>query len=255
MIDIHCHILNNVDDGACDISESINSLKLAEEAGFTDIILTPHYIKDYYENSIDNIKPVIKDLKQTVYSNNILVNLHHGNEIYINEDLVNFVQSGLASTLAKSRYVLFELPFNQTLFITNNVIDDLLQKGYIPVLAHPERYEFVQQDVNDLIKLIHKGVLIQSNYGSLLGQYGNESYKTLLHMLKCNMVHFLASDTHRHGNVYANFDKVLKILSKNITQEYIRDLTTNNAKYILNDWEFKAEEPVMMREKRNLFFF
>ena len=137
MIDIHCHILNNVDDGASNISQSIHSLRLAEKAGFTDIILTPHYIQNYYENTTDSLEPLVNNLKQQVYKKNIIINLHQGNEIYICENLIELLENKTVCTLAKSKYVLFELPLKQKLYITNNIIKQLKEKGYIPVLAHP----------------------------------------------------------------------------------------------------------------------
>ena len=86
MIDIHSHILYDVDDGSVSLENSIEILKKAEDAGFTDIILTPHFIEGYYENIKSEIGPKIKTLKQASYGENIEITLHHGNEIFLTEN-------------------------------------------------------------------------------------------------------------------------------------------------------------------------
>lgn len=254
MIDIHTHILSNVDDGAVNMLDSLQALQSAEKAGFTDIILTPHYIPDYYENTTDNLEEKINNLKEQTYKGNIIINLHEGNEIYIFEDLVELVKAKKLYTLAGSRYVLFELPLNHKLFITNNVITEMLANNYIPILAHPERYEFVQENPNVLIDLIKSGVLIQANYASITGRYGKNAQKTVIKMLKHKMVHFLGTDTHRKGSLYEGFDDILKELSKVLSQEETNSLTTNNAKCVLEDTEIKVEEPVYIKKRRWLFW-
>lgn len=253
MIDIHTHILSNVDDGAVNMLDSLQALQSAENAGFTDIILTPHYIPDYYENTTDNLKEKINNLKEQIYKGNIIINIHEGNEIYICEDLVELVKAKKLYTLAGSRYVLFELPLNHKLFITNNIITEMLANNYIPILAHPERYEFVQEDPNVLIDLIKSGVLIQANYASITGRYGKTAQKTVMKMLKHKMVHFLGTDTHRKGSLYDGFDEILNELSKVISKREIDNLTTNNARCVLDDVEIKVEEPVSIRKK--IWFF
>lgn len=254
MIDIHTHILSNVDDGAVNMADSLQALQSAEKAGFTDIILTPHYIPDYYENTVDELEEKINNLREQTYKGNIIINIHKGNEIYICEDLVELVKNNQLYTLAGSRYVLFELPLNHKLFITNNVITELIANDYIPILAHPERYEFVQENPNVLIDLINSGVLIQANYASITGRYGKTAQKTVMKMLKHKMVHFLGTDTHRKGSLYEDFDSILTELSKVLSQEEINNLTTNNANCILEDMEIKIEEPIPIKKRRWLFW-
>ncbi len=253
MIDIHTHLLNEVDDGSRDVIESLTSLKIAEEAGFTDIILTPHYIKGYYDNDYEFIKPKIEELKSKLYDNNILVKLHHGNEVYISEDIGELIKNGTVAKLARSRYLLFELPQKSKMLTLNQLVEDIKAAGCVPVLAHPERYLFVQHNPNELIPLIQKGVLMQSNYGSIIGQYGKEAQKTLVKMLKSNMVHFLGSDTHRTGYIYGHFDRVEREFLKYISEEKFKELTTKNPMQILENNKIEISEPVAVKKK--LFAF
>lgn len=253
MIDIHTHLLNGVDDGSRDVIESLTSFKLAEEAGFTDIILTPHYIKDYYDNDYESTKPKIQELKSKLYDNNILIRLHHGNEVYISEDIGDLAKNGTVAKLARSRYLLFELPQKSRMLTLNQLVDDIIAAGCVPVLAHPERYMFVQHNPNELLPLIQKGVLMQSNYGSIIGQYGKEAQKALIKMLKSNMVHLLGSDTHRTGFIYGHFGRVEREFLKYISEEKFEELTTKNPSQILEDNKIEIEEPTPV--KRRLFAF
>lgn len=253
MIDIHTHLLNNVDDGSRGVIESLTSFKLAEKAGFTDIILTPHYIDGYYDNDYESTKPKIQELKSKLYDNNILINLHQGNEVYISEKIGEWIENGVVSKLGKSRYLLFELPQKSRILILNKLVDDIIATGCIPVLAHPERYLFVQHDPNELIPLIEKGVLMQSNYGSIFGQYGKEAQKTLIKMLKNNMVHFLGSDTHRTGFVYGHFDKVEHEFLKVISEEKFKELNTENPMHILEDEDIMVERPMAIKKRFFVF--
>ena len=252
MIDIHTHLLNNVDDGSRDVIESLTSLKLAKLAGFTDVILTPHYICGHYENDYQTIKPKLYDLKIKLNENNISLKIHQGNEVYISEDIGELIKNGVVSKLAKSRYLLFELPQKSRVLTLNNVIDEIISAGCVPVLAHPERYLFVQHNPNELLPLIQKGVLIQSNYGSIIGQYGKEAQKTIIKILKSNMVHFLASDTHRTGYIYGHFDRVEREFLKYISEEKFEELTTTNPRQIIENNPIEIEEPVAVKKK--LFF-
>lgn len=254
MIDIHCHLLHGVDDGSDDLEGSLDALKLAEKAGFTDIILTPHYIKDYYDNSIENTKDKIKELKQEVLSNNILINLHQGNEIYICDDICDLLLAGVPSTLASSKYVLFELPLTNKVFNVTDIIRKLKQNGYKPILAHPERYSYIQENPNELIEYIRAGVLIQSNYGSIVGRYGKDTEKTLGKLLENNMVHLLASDTHKRGFVYEEMSFILDELSKYASKQTIKRLTNSNPKCIIQNEEFQIPVPTEVKKKKFFFF-
>ena len=247
MIDVHCHLLNGVDDGCRDTIESLTNIKLAEEAGFTDIILTPHYIENYYENDSTSIKPQIAELKSKVYDNNILVKLHQGNEVYFSENIGEMIENNVVSKLARSRYVLFELPMKTKILNLDNIISQIKAAGCVPILAHPERYTFIQKNPNEVAKIISKGVLIQSNYGSILGQYGKEAQKTIIKMLKNNMIHFLGTDTHRQGYIYGHFYRVEKEYLKYISEEKFMELTTINPRNIIENNSIQIEEPKVRR--------
>ena len=257
MIDIHSHILNNVDDGSDSLSNSIDILKKAERAGFTDIILTPHYIEEYYENTKSIIKEKIEVLKNEVYNENIIIELHQGNEILLSENTLDLLNEIKISTLANSRYILFELPFSNKMLNLGQLVYDIRACGYIPILAHPERYTYIQEDPSSITEIINYGVFIQSNYGSFAGQYGKTAKKTAEILLENHIIHFLGSDTHKHGFIYDNFESIYKKL-ESIAKDsaYVENITNNNAKNILNDLDMYTDDyPRVIREKKKMFFF
>lgn len=238
MIDIHSHILNNVDDGSDSLEDTLNILRKAEKAGFSDIILTPHYIENYYDNTKDFINKKINELKQSLYREEIIVNLHQGNEIMLTDNTPKLLQEWKIVSLANSRYVLFELPFSNRMLNFENIIFELKEIGAIPVLAHPERYLYIQENPDELLEMLNLGILLQSNYGSFMGLYGKKAKTTAELLLKNKLIHFLGSDTHKQGTIYENIDKIIKdLVHISGNSKYIRKITTINPQNILNDFE------------------
>ena len=248
MIDFHSHIVYGVDDGAEAIEDSIRILKLAESAGFEKIILTPHYMQDYYEIQKDEIKQKIELIEEKCKEENINVSLYQANEIYITNHMTELLQKEIASSINNSKYVLFELPMNEEPANLLEVIYSLLENGKIPIIAHPERYTYIQKDPNKLLELIENGVLFQTNYGSILGQYGKEIQKTANLLIENNFIHFLGSDVHKTGNIYSHIDEIKKQLKKIISEEKIKELTEKNAEKVLKDEKIEIEEPSKIKQ-------
>lgn len=173
-----------------------------------------------------------------------------GSEVYISQNIVSLIKDKKASTLANSKYLLFELPMNYPVTYMEEIIFEIQANGMIPVLAHPERYAFVQKNPNMIYDWIQKGVLMQSNFACISGYYGTSAKNTLKKLLKANMIHFLASDAHRQDK-YVKIEENLKELEKWISKEKIIKLTKTNPKHILEDKELTIEEPSKI--KKSLF--
>lgn len=248
MIDFHSHIVFDVDDGSETIEDSIKILKRAKAGGVKKIILTPHYMIDYYEYSKEQIKERIKILQEECKKQEIDIELYQANEIYITNHMVELLEENIASSINDTRYVLFELPMNNEPANLLEVIYSLLQDGKVPIIAHPERYSYIQKDPNKLIELIENGVLFQTNYGSILGQYGKEIQKTAKLLIENNFIHFLGSDVHKTGHIYEDIDEIEKQLSKIISQEKIEELMNDNAEKVLNDEEIEVEVPTKIKQ-------
>lgn len=236
MVDIHTHIIPNVDDGSKNVEESFQIFKEAHENGFTDIILTPHYIKDYYETNTEIREFWVKSIQDTLDKLQIPIKVYVGNEIYVSEDMDKLIYNKQVSCLNNSRYVLFELPMNSEIKYLEEIIFKIFNLDKIPIIAHPERYSFVKKDISLIKKLHEKGVLFQSNYGSILELYGKDAKKTLERLLKENLISFVASDVHRPKSIYNNIEQSEERIKQIIGEKKLEELTTiNPRKIILNE--------------------
>lgn len=239
MIDIHSHIIPNVDDGARSVEETFNILKEAQEAGFTDVILTSHFLLNYYETNAQELIFWKEKLQEVLKKQGTKINLHSGMEIYITNQMEELLENKKILTLANSGYMLIELPLATNVKYFDYVVYYLEAKGIKPIIAHPERYKCVQKAPDIVEEYIEKGCLIQCNYGSIVNLYGREAEKTIKTLLKKNQVHFLGSDVHRENGTYLIILDAIKKIRKIIGENKINELTTINPKKILQNEEWQ----------------
>lgn len=239
MIDIHSHIIPNVDDGARSVEETFNILKEAQEAGFTDVILTSHFLLNYYETNAQELIFWKEKLQEVLKKQGTKINLHSGMEIYITNQMEELLENKKILTLANSRYMLIELPLATNVKYFDYVVYYLEAKGIKPIIAHPERYKCVQKDPDIVEEYIEKGCLIQCNYGSIVNLYGREAEKTIKTLLKKKQVHFLGSDVHRENGTYLIILDAIKKIRKIIGENKINEITTINPKKILQNEEWQ----------------
>ena len=234
MIDFHSHILPGIDDGAKSLEQSIIIVNEAKEAGFTKIISTSHYMENYYECNEKNRKELLEQVQKNVHE----IELYLGNEIYITNNIIELLENGQASSINGTKYVLFEFPLITTKPMNDKeVIYRLIENGYIPIIAHPERYPFIQEKPDYLFELEEMGALFQANYGSIIGMYGLKAKKTLKILLKNNLISFFGSDVHRPEQVYIKMPKIIKKLKKIISNEEFEEFTEINPQKVLNNEE------------------
>lgn len=223
MKDIHSHILPGIDDGARNVEESIKLLEKFYDNGVTDIILTPHYIYNSNYNSNNKEKMLLLNEINKKYKK---VNLYLGNEVYISDNIPELIKQNEISTLNNSKYLLIELPMNSEIKNLDSIIFDIMRNGIIPIIAHPERYVYVQNNINYFDEFLDMGVLLQGNYESLFNKYGSRVNKTLKKLLKKNAITFLGSDIHRIDHK-SNIEQLIKKLLKVIKDKEKIDLLIN----------------------------
>ena len=233
MIDFHSHILPQTDDGSISIEETINILKEAKQVGFTKVISTSHYLEGYYESNQKERNELLEKIKQE----NVEVELYLGSEIYISENMIEFLKDKKASSINDSRYVLFELPMGNETMLAKEMIYRLIENNYVPVIAHPERYSYVQDNPEYVEELLQMGAMFQANYGSIIGLYGKKAEKTVKKLLKENLIQFLGSDVHGEEHVYVLMPKILKKLKKIISSEKLEEITNINPQKVLDNEE------------------
>ncbi len=249
MVDIHTHILPSIDDGAKSEEESLAIIKKAKQMGITDIFLTPHYIVgSSYKANNKKKEDLIKALSDKVEG----IHLYIGNEIYFDRDMLSYLKKGEMATLNHSKYLLFELPMHQKVSNLFDIIFELKAKGYLPILAHPERYSFIEENPIIVEKIILSGVLLQSNLGSIKGYYGKKVQKTVQLLLKHHMISFLSSDIHHEENsFYDDLPSIEEELTKFLEKSYIEALMNKNATAIIKNKPL--ETPAFIPLKKGLF--
>ena len=234
MVDVHSHIMYGIDDGSESIETSLEILKDAYNNGVTDIFLTPHYIENSRFNCNNKEKQkILNILKTKLKEEKISINLYIGNEVFIDENILEHIKNNEIATLNNSKYILVELPMGRMYNNTKEILFNLIIEGYTIVLAHPERYRYMQEDDKKLEELLSMGVLLQGNYRSLFGYYGKDAKKTLKKFIKKKQISFLGSDIHKNdGYNLKKLEKIVLKLSKD--KEYTENIIKNNALEIIN---------------------
>ncbi len=234
MIDIHSHILPSIDDGARSFEESIEIIHELSSYGITDIIATPHFIKEtYFTSSVAKNKALLKELKIQLKTHGIKTNIYLGNEIYVDEDISKLIKSKQITSLNNSKYLLIELPLNEEFPNYSDHFLSLMNQGYKVILAHPERYAITQKDYTILEDLHEIGVLFQCNLGSAYGKYGKPAQKLLKKLAKDNRIFAFGSDAHHPGSA-RHFNTTFKKLSKYYNKDDLQKVLVNNPRKLLH---------------------
>lgn len=234
MIDIHAHILTDTDDGASSFEESVALLYEAKKAGFTGIVCTPHYMQGFYEKDANYISNKMKELEMD--AKRVGIHLYQGNEIYATDEIDKFLKDKKVFRINDSRYVLIEFSLNNDPIKNSmEIIDGIVKSGYIPIIAHPERYPYVQKDIGFIKNLLKKGALLQANFASIDGYYGIPAKKTVIKLLKNNMIQFLGSDVHNKRTIYTNMPQYIKKISKYLSENEIDELAYKNPIKVIHD--------------------
>lgn len=221
-IDIHSHLLPGIDDGAKNLDDSLRLIKALQGFGAKQFVTTPHIIQYFYNNDFQSIKSTEKVFHKNLEKNNISIPFRAAAEYMMDESFVKLFQSGALLTL-KDNYVLVEMSYLNPPIQLYSIIFELQVAGYIPILAHPERYTFYHNNLDEYKKLINSGCLFQLNLLSVVGYYGAGIAKIADYLLKNGMYNFVGSDVH-HDNHIAAFEK--KIIIKD-TKPLIEIINNN----------------------------
>jgi len=196
MIDLHCHILPGMDDGAGDITVSIEMAKLYVADGVTAVACTPHILPGLYHNSGPQIRDATAALQQTLDREGIPLDLVTGADVHMVPDFVAGLRAGRLLSLADSRYVLVEPPHHVAPMRLEQFFFDLVAAGYVPILTHPERLSWIEAQYSTIQRLVRGGVWMQVTAGSLAGAFGRTAQYWANRMLDEGSVHILATDAH-----------------------------------------------------------
>ena len=234
MIDIHCHILPNVDDGSRSLEMSLEMVSAAYDSGVRSMIVTPHCYPGLYENYAgEELQTAWDELHEAVRDRGIPVHLYQGLEILATEELPEQLEKGTVWTLNGTKYFLVEFTFDEDPQFCKDVLSACIERGYTPVIAHPERYYFVQDDRSLVYDWYTMGCGIQVNKDSLLRRYSSSAYETGTSLLRHNLVSCIASDAHRPYMRTTDLDEAREFLIREFGEEYAYMLLEENPDRIL----------------------
>jgi protein-tyrosine phosphatase len=200
MLDLHCHILPGIDDGASDLATAVEMARIFAGQGVELVACTPHILPGLYHNDGPQIRRAIDDLRAALKDADIKLDLVCGSDAHMAPDFVGKLKRGNILALADSRYVLVEPPHHIAPVRLEQFFFDILVSGYVPVLTHPERLTWINNQYTAIQRLAQGGVWMQITSGSLIGQFGRSARYWAERMLDEGLVHFLASDAHdTHG--------------------------------------------------------
>jgi protein-tyrosine phosphatase len=253
VIDIHSHVLPKLDDGATDFDFSLEMLRIAERDGITCIIATPHSRVRDMTIDLQSIVDGVKRLNQIAEENNMNVKVFAGTEWDIVLGIPKMISNGFGCSLAASRYLLIEYSPWQDIAFYQEQFFEIMAAGYVPILAHPERYASLLRHPNDLYRFVQKGGLFQVNAASVTGLEGPRMRKFVFSLMRHGLVHFVASDAHDTGKRAPVLKKAYIKVSRRFGKDYADKLFRLNGKCVLNDERIIVPEPIRFR--RPLFRF
>ena len=204
--DIHSHILPGIDDGAPDISSSIQLLKGLYELGIRKTIATPHIIADLYRNTDFTIQVALDELQLACANENIDIDISAAAEYMLDEYFVNLLNQNNPLLCVYENLVLTELSYATSSENLNEIAFAILSNGYQPILAHPERYVYYHTDYSYYGMLKDMGFLFQVNVLSLTGYYGRSVARVSKYLFEKDLVDFVGTDLHhiRHLEMLQN---------------------------------------------------
>lgn len=249
MIDIHAHIIPHVDDGSDHLSTSLRMAEMAARSGITDLIATPHSNqRGRFENyASDALTDRFRALRSALRREEIPLRLHLGMEIYATSDMTSLAQSGRLLTLAGSRYLLVEFGFYDSVEYMEHALRDVRSAGYVPIIAHPERYYALQAVPNHVYDWVESGVHLQVNKGSLTGFFGRDACDLALRMLDHDLVSFCASDAHGADRRTPVLSDAYHWLALHYSESRAERLLQKNPERILSDKPLYPCRPVPFR--------
>ena len=245
MIDIHTHILPGVDDGSESMDMSLQMLRLAQKGGTKVVTVTPHNNLPGVKQDIKHLEKVLLKLRQEVENAGISVDIACGMELFATWDLPDILRNGNIWTFNNTRYFLTEFDFDEEPEFCNRVLERCADIGFYPVIAHPERYSFVQNTPDIVYNWIKKGYGIQVNKGSLSGRFGRRAKRAVDILMECGLVSCIASDAHFPWVRTPYMEDVFDMVVDEYGKEYAYMVFYDNPYRILNGQPLVGLKPIL----------
>jgi len=251
MIDIHCHILPGVDDGAKTLEESLEMCRMAAADGVTTIVGTPHQHDGVYNTPSATILAKVELLNAALKQAQIPLTILPGADVYIDVNTQEKIANGEIMTINRTkRYFLLEFPSHTLPANIENMVFNLMLKNIVPVLTHPERIGEVQQHPNRIYDLVSLGVLSQITAMSLTGGFGRHAQKCAKLLVEHNLAHIIASDAHSIDSRPPILSKGVKEAAKIVGNDAAQAMVTTIPQRVISGQPVEdLEAPVPIRRR------
>lgn len=235
MIDLHCHILPGIDDGAETVDDSAAMAKVALEDGVRTIVATPHGVEWAYTGDEVETRTRVADLGLELAARGLELEVLPGLEVFITPDTPAHHAQGRVYTMNGSRYMLVEFPLSVFPSYVEQILFELQLRQLVPVIAHPERNSTIAADPQRLLRLVERGMLVQVTAGSILGIFGARTRETAESLLTRRLAHVIASDAHSAGGRAPVLSAAMRRASELIGEEAARAMVTSVPAAILRN--------------------
>lgn len=256
MIDLHCHILHGLDDGAKNLDEALEMANMAEKDGIKTIVATPHLFRgDFVPKDLGIIQKKIDELRDVLKKNNIDVEIVKGAEVHIGHNLIHEIRKNRDHlVLNGSSYMFLEFPAGHVFSGVKELLFELMTEGCKPIIAHPERNYVFMRSPDILFELLQMGALTQANSGSFIGLYGRRVEEAAFQFLDHRFTHLLGSDAHNPRLPHRWLSEAVSIFEERIGKEAATALVYDNSHAVLNDNELPyLPDPVDPKERQISF--
>ena len=200
-VDFHNHLLPGLDDGSPSLEESLKMLRLWVELGYRKVIATPHVNHAAYPNTKERILGQMYNIQDVIEENDIPLEIEASAEYQLDSQFLYRMEAGELMPIGEHKYLLIEFSFSPLSSSVEDILKAVLKAGYKPILAHPERYNYLSSNYEKYEALKESGLLFQLNMNSLNGTYGRQAQKTAEHLIKADMIEFACTDAHHAGHL------------------------------------------------------
>lgn len=246
MIDLHCHILPGIDDGARNWDESLQMARLAVSEGITHILATPHHMNRSWMNPKHSVQSLVDELQNRLDAAEIPLTIFPGQEVRLHGEIIdNMNQNEICFIDEGNQYVLIEFPTPEVPAYAERLFYEMQTQGITPIIAHPERNHAILKEPNILYEFVNRGVLAQVTAASYIGNFGKEIEKLSHQLIEHNLVHFIASDAHNNTNRKFHMKEAREKLEKEFGLDRV-NLFEETTKALING------DPVYTLEAREI---
>lgn len=235
MIDLHCHLLPGIDDGAPDLATSLEMARIAAADGIEVIACTPHIMPGVYDNDAKGIKSAIAALQAELDGAGIALRLVCGADTHIAPDLNKGLKDGRIPTLNDTRYFLFEPPHHVPPPRLEYAVFDAMAAGYHPIITHPERLHWIDSHYEAITRLAKAGAWMQLTCGAITGAFGKGPRYWAERMLDEGHVNIIATDAHNLRNRKPVMSKARDLVAERLGEQAALDMVLTRPSGVLDN--------------------